>query len=360
MNESRRAFSIAGLLASTCLLGRRQAHAAEAPAPATRALERSALLDRLGITMPVLQAAMGAATPELAAAVSNAGGLGAMGLSWSSPDEVRASVARTRDLTRAPFAVGYVLSFGAATLQVALDAGAAVVQMSFGMPNPEQVAAVRAAGARLGIQISTVEAARRALDLGVDYLNLQGQEAGGHVQAQGSWRDELAQVCELAATTPVNVAGGLAHGQDLREVLNLGAAGGVFGTRFVATHEYPAHPAYKQRLLAAQRKDSVLTVCFDGGWSNVLHRVLRNPTLDAWEAAGAQPAGMRPGEGELVGHLGAQGFARYGIFPPLAGMVGAVENMAMYAGIGAEHIHDIPGAGELVRRLWQECSGAQA
>lgn len=362
MDTSRRKFSIASLLASAWLVAGPASGAtpAKGGAEAAAALpqRRSPLLDRLGISYPIVQAVIGMASPELAAAVSTAGGLGGLGLSWSSPDEVRDMVARTRKLTRSPFAVGYVLNFGAGTLQAALDAGAPIVQFSFGIPSKEQVAAVRAAGAKFGVQVSSVAGARRAFEVGADYVNVQGQEAGGHVQAQGSWREHLADIVALAGATPVNVAGGLATGKDLREVLALGAAGGVFGTRFVASHEYPAHVLYKQRLVDARSSDTALTVCFDGGWSNVLHRVLRNSTLEAWEAGGAQPAGMRPGEGDVVGRVGAQSFLRYGIFPPLTATLGAVEDMAMYAGVGVDRIDDIPPAGELVQRLWRECVGA--
>lgn len=356
MNPSRRNFARAALLAPAALLAAESSAGSRRPfvlPPAARTFQ-----ERLGVRHPVAQAVFGGATPELAAAVANAGGLGGMGLSWSPEAEVRDYVTRTLALTTEPFAVGYVLSFGANTLAVALDAGAPVIQFSFGIPGHDQVAAIRRAGAKFGVQISNPLGAKLALAAGADYLTCQGQEAGGHVQAQGSWRDNLAAVLESAAGTPVLVAGGLADGRDLREVLGLGAAGGVFGTRFVACREYPAHAHYKERLTKARARDTVLTTCFDGGWPSTLHRVLRNPTVDRWEAAGAPLEGSRPGEGEVVGRIGEMNFERYSIFPPFAATTGAVEDMALYAGTGVERIRDLPGAAELVARIWQECAHA--
>lgn len=356
MNLSRRQFSRAAMLAPAALL------TAESFAGNRKAfklpLAAKIFQERLGVRYPIAQAVFGGSTPELAAAVANAGGLGGMGLTWSPEVEVREYVTRTRALTKAPFAVGYVLSFGANTLTVALEAGAPVIQFSFGIPNSDQVAAIRRRGAKFGVQISNPHGAKLALATGADYLSCQGQEAGGHVQAQGSWRENLSAVLEVAAGTPVLVAGGLGNGHDLRNALSLGAAGGVFGTRFVASREYPAHAHYKERLTKAKARETVLTTCFDGGWPSTLHRVLRNPTVDRWEAAGVPLEGSRPGEGDIVSHIGALNFERYSIFPPFEATTGAIEDMALYAGIGVDRINDVPGAAELVARLWQECEHA--
>ncbi len=357
MDKSRRAFTTGGLLASASLVLGKGAIAGEAEKNGRGSGKAEAFVRQLGLRYPIVQAVIGGAVPELAAAVSNAGGLGGIGMTWSPETEVRAFVRRTRELTGRPFAIGYVLAFGANTLAVALDAGAPVIQFSFGTPNAKQTAAIRAAGAKFGMQVSTALGARQALDAGADYLSVQGQEAGGHIQAQGSWRDQLAQVLEAAGATPVLVAGGLATGKDLREVLALGASGGVFGTRFAACREYPAHAEYKRRMVHARAADTALTVCFDGGWPSTLHRVLRNPTLESWEAGGAKGAGLRPGEGEVVGAIGEMKFERYSMFPAFAVTTGAPQDMAMYAGLGVASIRDIPGAGELVERIWAECVG---
>ena len=221
---------------------------------------------KLGIRLPICQAVMdlGSGMAELSAAISEAGGLGGMGVTWHTGDEVAAFVSRARALTKAPFAVGYVLSFEPTTLPIALESGAPIVQFSWGTPKPETATLVRSFGAKIGMQVSSLGGAKQALDLGVDYLSIQGQEAGGHVQASASWRETIGAVIQAAGSVPVLVAGGLANGKALREVLSLGCAGGVFGTRFLATEESPSHPSYKKRLMHASASDTMLTVCFDG------------------------------------------------------------------------------------------------
>ncbi|MCX7169178.1 MAG: nitronate monooxygenase [Proteobacteria bacterium] len=317
MDKSRRAFTKGSLLASVSLLtGNTQAGTASKTTAYKPSVSAQAFVKKMGIRYPIVQAVIGGATPELAAAVAQAGGLGGMGLTWSPEAEVRNYVTQVRAVTQAPFAVGYVLAFGAGTLPVALEAGAPVIQFSFGIPRAEQVAQIRQAGAKFGIQISNLLGAQRAFDIGADYISCQGQEAGGHNQAQSSWHEHIDSILHAAGKTPVLVAGGLSGGKDLRKVLAIGAAGGVFGTRFVASKEYPAHPEYQRRLLKAKASDTSLTVCFDGGWPGAMHRVLRNPTLDKWEADGAKFEGARPGVGDIVGRIGDMTFERYSIFPP--------------------------------------------
>src|SRR5262249_32967525 len=174
------------------------------------------------------------------------------------------------------------------------DAGSLIVQLSWGMTDRHLVAAVRAARAKMGVQVTSVGSARAALDLGADYLVCQGTEAGGHVQANSPLLETLPKVLDEAKTTPVLAAGGIATGADIRGVLSAGASGAMLGTRFVATEESFAHQVYKDALLRANRDDTVLTVCFEGGWPNAPHRVLRNGTFIRWDAAGCPPAGKRP------------------------------------------------------------------
>lgn len=312
---------------------------------------------RLGLRYPIVQAGMGGTDlTELAIAVSEGGGMGALGVSWSSAEEVREQVGRVRARTARPFMVNYVLALSPDTLAVALEAGAPVVHFSWGIPTAEMARLVGSHGAKFGVQVSNPDGARRAIDAGAAYIVVQGQEAGGHVQAQRSWRLNLGPVLAIAGDTPVLVAGGLGDGRALRSALEAGAAGGVFGTRFVASQEPPYHPQYKERLVQSAGDDSILTVCFDGSWRNAMHRVLQNRTTLAWEAAGSGPEGMRPGDGDTVATVGNTALPRYTIFPPGAGMADeVVTDMALYAGTGVSLIHDIPKAGELVARLWSEC-----
>jgi nitronate monooxygenase len=319
------------------------------------------LQDLFGLRYPICQAPTGSiAGPELAAAVSGAGALGAMALTWASPEVAAEQVRRVQEATPAPFQVNYALYKPPLSLQSALDAGAPVVTFSWGDPTP-YLAQVRAAGAKVGLQVANTAGARRAVDLGADFLVCQGIEAGGHVQSTTPLEDLLPRVLEAADGLPVVASGGIGDGAGIARVLALGADGAMLGTRFVATRESGAHPAYKERLTQVAAGETALTVCFDGDWPYAAHRVLRNGTLEGWEASGCSPAGQRPGEGETVGETaGGEPILRYDETAPRQGMSGDVLDMALYAGTSSAVIQDIPTAADLVARLWEECRQAQA
>lgn len=311
--------------------------------------------------VPIYQAPVGSAcTPELAAAVSNAGGMGALALSWTSASDAAALVRRTAQLTSEPFQVNFVLAFEPRQLEAVLEAGAPVVTFSWGIPG-RQARTVHAVGRSFGVQVTSAEGARRGLDSGADFLICQGLEAGGHVQASRPLMEVLPSVLEAAGSVPVIASGGLATGQSIAVVLRAGATGAMLGTRFVATQESQAHDVYKQAITGAAGVDAVLTTCFDGGWPYALHRVLRNATLADWEAAGCPPSGARPGEHDTVAVSGdGRAVVRYEDHPPLAGMTGQLDQLSLYAGVSCGEIDDIPPAADVVRRLWQEASALLA
>jgi nitronate monooxygenase len=323
----------------------------------------SSLMAAFGLRYPIFCAGMGTvATPELAIAVSNGGGLGAIGTgSAATPDAVRQRVSRTKSGTDRPFAVNYLLAFDPVTLPAALETGAPIIQFAWGIPSAEVVASIRKAGAKMGIQVSSVAGAQRALDAGADYLICQGTEAGGHVQATKTLYDVLPAVLNEARTIPVVAAGGIASGADIRRVLLAGASGVLMGTRFIATKEGGAHDEYKGAITRAKAADTVLTVCFQDGWANAPHRTLRNRTLEMWEAAGCPPPGKRPGEGDILATNSVTGATRrrYSAFAPQPGDRGTPLEMVLYAGQGVDAIRDIPSAGELVARLWRDCLDAR-
>ncbi len=141
-----------------------------------------------------------------------------------------------------------------------------------------------------------------------------------------------------------------------RELAAAVSQAGGLGACFVATHESRAHDLYKRRLVEAGARDTALTVCFDGGWPHAAHRVLRNSTLDEWEAAGCPPPGRRPGEGDRTATKpGGRDFLRYEDTLPRATMVGNPQAMCLYAGTSCEDIRDVPPVRELMERLWNEC-----
>ena len=356
MGKTRRRFLVDGLLSGAAfrVFGGDAAAAAQttpSPMPTGRAKAFMALFD---LTYPIVQAPAGGA--ELAAAVSNAGGLGHIALWGGTQDTAAESVAALRKQTARPFVVNYVLTFEPRSLPAALHAGAPIVQFSWGIPSREAVAAIRQAGARFGVQVSTAIAARAAIEAGATYLVAQGLEAGGHVQSSTPLVELLGLVLKEAGNTPVLVAGGITTGRALRNILFAGASGTIMGTRLIATAESSGHDEYKKALVNAHAADAAMSVCYSDGWPGATHRTLRNGTLNRWEAAGCPPPGKRPGEGDVVAtRANGTKLLRYGIATPSRGLEGTVTDLAMYAGQGVGDIHDIPPAKELLARIWSEC-----
>jgi nitronate monooxygenase len=321
-----------------------------------------ALMDAFGLKYPIFQAPHGNQTsPELCIAVANAGAMGSLAaFIFDSEETARSAVSKVRSATKGNFFVNFVLQFGAKELQATLDAGAPTIEFSWGVPTKAMVAAVRAAKAKLGIQVVNAESARVALDFGADFLVCQGTEAGGHVEASRGLYETLSIVLTEAGGTPVIAAGGIGNGEGIYKVLAAGASAAALGTRFVATAESTAHPDYKRALVAADAKDTALTICFQDNWP-VIHRVLRNRTFTMWETAGCSLPGKRPGEGDIVAtQADGTKVVRYEGTAPRPGFVGTLADMPMWAGTSVEHIKDLPAAGELVGRLWRECEAARS
>ena len=354
MTKSRRLFLRETIFTGAALrLAGTDSSAAQnaAAMPTARVRAFMALFD---LKYPIIQAPAGGA--ELAAAVSNAGGLGHIALWGGAQNTAAENVTNLKSQTKRPFVVNYVLSFEPRSLQSALDAGAPIVQFSWGIPGKELVTAIRKAGAKFGVQVGTVSGARAAIDAGANYLVAQGSEAGGHVQSSTSIDQLLPQVLKEAGPVHVLVAGGVSTGGTLRARLQAGASGAVLGTRLMATQESSAHPDYKKALVQAQAADAALSVCFQDGWPGATHRTLRNGTLERWEAAGCPPPGKRPGEGDVVAsRANGTKVLRYSIATPSRGLEGTVTDLAMYAGQGVGDIHDIPSAQDLLARIWSEC-----
>jgi nitronate monooxygenase len=198
------------------------------------------LMTLFGLKYPIFEAPHGPrnTSPELAIAVSKAGAMGALALTYHTPDNAHEAVSKVRAATKGAFFVNYILAFpfadSAASLQAALDAGAPAVQFSWGLPPKEAISTIRAAGAKLGMQVTSRESAKVALDLGADYLVCQGTEAGGHVQASRGLYEALPNVLEEAKQKPVIASGGIGDGAGIRKALLAGASAAMLGTRFVA------------------------------------------------------------------------------------------------------------------------------
>ena len=300
----------------------------------------------LGCEVALMQAPLGrGAGARLATEVSQAGGLGTLGASWTEPAVLREQIRSIARATDGPFCVNLVLDFEQdQRLEVVVEERVPWVSFSFGLRR-ELVSRAHSGGTRALVQVASADAARAAAEAGADALIVQGVEAGGHVQSVVGLLPLLSEVSR-AVSLPLLAAGGIAGPASARAVLAAGATAIVMGTRFVASHECDAHAHYKARLLEAEGHDTVLTGLFDVGWA-APHRVLRNSTYARWEAAGRPPTGERPGEGEDV----APGVPRYAVNLPLSGTEGDVEMMAMYAGQGVGAIDAVESAAAIVERF---------
>ncbi|WP_433655490.1 NAD(P)H-dependent flavin oxidoreductase [Nocardia sp. CA-128927] len=250
---------------------------------------RTALTEMFALRHPIALAPMGGvAGGELAAAVSNAGGLGLIGAGGGDREWLGPQLAIAKDKARAPWGVGFLCwALELDRLKWVLDEyQPRAVVLSFGDPSPF-VEAVRAAGAKVLVQVTDLDEARRAGDVGADVVIAQGGEAGGH----GGGRSTLTivpTVVDLVHPTPVLAAGGIADGRGLAAALTLGAAGALIGTRFEATHEALLAPEEAKAIVAARGDDTSRNRVFDiarqSPWPNrYTARMLRNQFFDSWQ-----------------------------------------------------------------------------
>jgi NAD(P)H-dependent flavin oxidoreductase YrpB (nitropropane dioxygenase family) len=323
---------------------------------------RTALTERFGLTAPIIQAPMGGATsPTLAAAVSNAGGLGMLALARTPEKLVREQIRETRRLTNRPFGVNLVLAFPQdERLAVCLEEGAPVVSFFWGDPSPF-VGRVHAAGASVIHTAASAADASAAVGAGVDLIVAQGWEAGGHVRGEVATLPLVRAVVSAVDPTPVVAAGGIADGESLAAVLAAGAAGAWIGTRFLAAEEAAIHPRYRELLFAACETDTVHTSLFDIGWPDAPHRVLRNATVEAWEASGRPASGTRPGEGDVLAHRPDGGpMLRYQSATPGVGASGDIDALSLWAGQGVGQVRRAQPAAEIVREIVADAEAAIA
>lgn len=275
-----------------------------------------------------------------------------MGVTWLDPKVAVDHIKQVKDRTDKPFLVNFVLHFEATALDAVLREGVPIVTLSWGSPGQYREVASRAkdAGAMVGIQIPNLLAANLISDQ-ADFLICQGVEAGGHVQSSTPLLDLVREIAPQTGL-PVVAAGGISTGAQIQNILDAGASAAMLGTRFVATQESRAHPIYKQQLVEASA--TALTQCFDGGWPNALHRVLRNRTFIEWEAAGCPSKPVRPSEGLEIARNGQRAIHLYDDDAPQAGVEGDILAMCLYAGAAVGEIKDIPPAADLVARLLRE------
>ena len=303
-----------------------------------------------------MQAGMGGgcAGHRLAAAVSEAGGLGTIGT--HAPDVLRAELEAARRLTAKPIAVNLLLPFvGEEHWRVAAEAD---VVVTFAGP-PRR---------RLPIpwlhQSATVADARRAQAAGADGVIVQGVEAGGHVLGTTPGLELLARVRGALSGLPALLAGGIVDRAGVEAALEAGAEAAVLGTRFVASAECPAHRGYKDRLVAGT--ETILTELFGLGWA-APHRVVPNEATRRWCGRDRRgPAAVRAlnsvasplarrlpqATQDALLRLQRPHLPLLSPRPPLAdGPANLVDSGPLYAGEGVGRIESVRPAAELVRDL---------
>src|SRR5947209_2877191 len=238
----------------------------------------AAKLDLRALEIPVVQAGMGAvARHELAAAVSEAGGLGTIA---GARAPIAEELAAARRLTGKPVAVNLLLPFlrpGDAEAAAAADA----IVTFWGIPR-------RLSPGTWIHQCGSVAEAKEAAHAGADALIAQGVEAGGHVRGVTPGLELLEQI-RAAVGIPVLLAGGIAGAADVARALEAGAIAAVAGTRFLLSDECRAHPEYKRRCVEAS--ETLLTELFGLGWAGAPHRVIANAATRRWLRDGERAPG---------------------------------------------------------------------
>ncbi len=264
-------------------------------------------LERLGIRYPVILAPMGGGpgTPELAAAVSNAGGFGAVAAAYLTPDEITEAARRTRQLTDRPFSMnlfvggheqravdpGQMLEFlgeihkelglpppAAPTpksdpfpdqFQAVLEARPAAFSFTFGIPDREAMLALRSRGITILGTATTVDEGRLLIEAGADAIVAQGAEAGAHRGTfAGPFEASMVPILDLvrgiARFAPVIASGGIMDGRDIAVMLSNGAIAAQLGTAFLRCPESGASPAYRRAIAQASSDTTVITRAFSG------------------------------------------------------------------------------------------------
>jgi nitronate monooxygenase len=293
-----------------------------------------------GVQHPIVLAPMGgSAGGRLAAAVSRGGGLGLLGSGDGDPAWLDRELPMLAGCGR-PWGVGLLTwAVDVTAVRRVLARGARTVMLSFGDPAPF-AGVIKAAGARLIVQVTDLDEASRALAAGADVLVAQGTEAGGHGARKGrSTLPFVPAVVDLAAGVPVLAAGGIADGRGVAAVLALGAAGAVLGTRFQATAEALVDPVIARAILAGRgdetERSRLLDVARGSAWPDRYSaRTLGHPYL-------------------VSGSTDREQYARdvaSGVIPPLP----------VWAGEGVDLIGGLAAAEDLVGELAVQAGAALA
>lgn len=296
------------------------------------------ITELLGIRYPILQGGMAwLGTWELAAAVSNGGGLGIIGAGNMPGEVLREQIRHAKAATDKPFGVNLMLRspFAEECVDVVCEEQVPVITTGAGNPG-KYIARFRESGAKVIPVVSSAALAKRLEQTGVDALIAEGLESGGHV-GKVTTLTLVPQVVD-AVQIPVIAAGGIADGRGMLAAFALGAEGIQMGTRFVATTECIAHPAYKEAVLRAKDRSTVVTGVTTGHPVRVIANALSRE-YEKLEAAGAPV--------EVIEGLGTGALRR-------AAIDGDIKRGSVMAGQSAGLVHDIRPAAEVVEAIMAE------
>ncbi len=310
---------------------------------------KTRVTELLGIEYPIIQGGMQwVGRAELAAAVSNAGGLGILtALTQPTPDDLRREITRTREMTGKPFGVNLTILPTikpppyAEYVAAIVENGVKIVETAGNSPR-EFVERFKASGIRIIHKCTSIRHALSAQRSGVDMISIDGAECAGHPGEDGVGGLVLIPAAASALGIPVVASGGIADGRGMAAAFALGAEGVNMGTRFCATQEAPIHPNIKRALVEASERDTTLMF---RTFKNTV-RVLRNAISEEVVATESRPGGcqfedVRP----LVS--GARGRA--------ALESGDVHGGVISTGQCVGLIGDIPTCAELITRMVAEC-----
>jgi enoyl-[acyl-carrier protein] reductase II len=308
----------------------------------------TSLCDLLGVKHPIMLAGMGGVSyAELAAAVSEAGGYGVLGMAGRTPDFIRDEMRKVKSLTDKPFGVDLLAASPdslLASVDVIIAEGASSFVAGLGVPMPI-LEKLKAAGLTVMVVCGAVKHAVKAEQAGCDAVICQGGEGGGHTGLVGTM-PLVAQVV-VRVKVPVVAAGGLYDGRGLAASLCLGATGVWMGTRFIASLEAHAGELYREVILEATDEDTVRTRCYSGKPM----RVKKNPYVEDWES---RPAEIQPFPQQAILS------SRAGVMGGIGGQVEGLDadRSAFAMGQSAGGIHEVLPAAEIVRRIVAEAETA--
>ena len=299
----------------------------------------------VGCALPLQQAGMGwIAGPDLAAAVSEAGGLGMLAMPMVPATALSEMLSSVRARTGNPFGVTFLIPFLDIDCVRVAARQAQVVEFFYGDPEPELVRLAHEGGALVSWQIGSLAEACSAVQAGCDLLVAQGTEAGGHVRGELPWLPLLNQVRKALPRVPLLSAGGIGTAEHLHARLAAGADGVRVGTRFVATSEADTHPRYADALIDARGEDTLISTTFSTMWPDAPHRALVSSIARA-QALSA----------EVVGEVTIAGttmpIPRLAPIAPTRTTIGEIDGMPLYAGMGVDAVHCVQSAADVVREL---------